>query len=185
MVELLVFVPPVLSALLGAVAIRGVEILSARRSGYEAIQHEIRENYFRIEGEIIDIDQNNWSDYYKRRISLDAIEAVKARSPGVYIEIINEVDRFPETLSALEYIRREQVESRRPGATVSEDSEVVKDNLQEIQRLLIEADEELTNHLKSNKIRSLLYSTAIEDQSLEKEAKKDEISTDSSAMFLR
>lgn len=174
MVGILSLLPPVLSALLGAIAIRGIEILSANRSGYEAIQHELRENYFRIEGEIKDIERGSWSEYYKRRISLDAIEAVKARSPRIYIELIDEVDRFPETLTALEYIRREQVESRRPGASVRESSEEVVDNLQEIQRLLIQADQELINYLESSKVRSLLYATAIESESLKQEAEESE-----------
>lgn len=157
------YLSPVLSAILGAIAIRVVEILSTRRSAVSAVHHELAENYWRIEGEIRDVQRGNWSDEYTRAIRLDAIEAVKAHSPQTYTRLVNEVNNFPSAVSSLEYLQRTQIESRKPDAHVTYSEDEVLSKLREVQDLLAKAEENLEDYISENPIRWLLISTAINE----------------------
>ena len=165
MADLIVFVPPVLSALLGAVAIRSVEVISAKRSGYTAIHNELLENYWRLEGEIQDVQRGDWREEYTREVRLDSITAVKAHSPGIYIEIVNEVEGFVAALASMENIRREQVESRRPGARVTDEEEEIVRRLQEVQDTIDVAESSLRSYSSQHIFRRLLlYGTTPDDE---------------------
>ncbi|WP_132060232.1 hypothetical protein [Halorussus amylolyticus] len=162
MVSWTVFVPPVLSALLGAVAIRGVEIVSARRKAVSAIQHELRENYHRIEGEIRDVENERWQKQYTREIRLDAIDAIKAGNPTVYAQIVEEVDKFPTAMASLENLRREAIASRQPDAFVPDNDDELIKRLSEVQEIVVEADRNLVDFATKGLLRRFLYSGAVE-----------------------
>lgn len=157
-----IFMTPVLSALLGAVAIRSVEILSAYRSGVVAVHHEIVENYWRIDGEINDIQEGRWNDEYTREVRLDAIKATKSRSPEVYVRLVEDVDQFPVALTSLENIKREQVESRRANAFIDDTEEEVAERLRDVQDILLEVEENLVDYTSETLTRKVLLLNTIE-----------------------
>ena len=174
MVSPTIFVPPVLSALLGAVAIKTVESISDHRSSVAAIHNQIVSNYWRLEGELRDLERGDWTEEYSREVRLDAIETVRASSPGVYIDLMNEVNQFPSALTSLEYIRREQVESRRAGATVIDSEETVVERLQEIQEVLTEVERNLVDYTTDSAIRSILFYGVIGRNQFKSEESPDE-----------
>lgn len=163
MVSPVIFVPPVLSALLGAVAIKIVDSISNRRSSIAAVHHQLVSNYWRLQGEIQDIHRGEWSEEHTREVRLDAIETVRARSPGVYIDLIEQVDQFPVALSSLEYIRREQIETRRAGAYLEESEESVEERLREIQEVLITVESNFVEYIRANPARRLMFAGVIDE----------------------
>jgi len=163
MVNPTIFVPPVLSALLGVVAIKIVESISDRRSSMAAVHHQLVSNYWRLQGEIQNIHRGEWSKQHTREVRLDAIETVRARSPGVYTNLIEQVDQFPVALSSLEYIRREQIESRRAGASLEESEESVEERLREIQEVLVTVEGNLVEYVRANPIRRVMLVGVIEE----------------------
>ncbi|WP_435359521.1 hypothetical protein [Haloarchaeobius sp. DFWS5] len=163
MTELLIFVPPVLSALLGAVAVKGVDSLSRKRSSISAIQHGLTSNYWRLEGEIQDIHRDDWSESYSRVVRLDMIEAVRTGSPGDYIEIFESVEDLTLALAELEFIQREQYESKRPDAYVADSEEEIVARLSEIQDLIVTAEENLDDYLTESLIRRVLFAGATKE----------------------
>lgn len=161
MVPILPLATPVVSALLGALAIRFVETLYARRQGINAIHDEVIENYWRLEGEISDIEASEWDEQYTRQVRLDRLQATKTVSPGVYADIIKSVDNFPVLLTSLENIQMEQKESRRPGAYVSDSPEDIASRLQEIQAIIVSVETNLQQYRRASLLnRCVLAGTA-------------------------
>lgn len=163
MVSLLPYATPVVSALLGALAIRLVETLYARRQGINAIHNEVIENYWRLEGEISDIERDEWDEQYTRQVRLDRLQATKTVSPGVYADIIDSVDEFPVLLTSLENIQMEQKESRRPDAYISDSPEDVAARLQEIQATIVSVENNIQQYRQATLLNRCVLAGTAED----------------------
>lgn len=162
MVELLRFVPPVLSALLGAVAIRLVEVISAKRGTYKSIHYEMKENYSRIEAEIRRLDSNEWDGEFEHLAILDAIETSRYRAPTVYINVISEVNRFQHYTTEMENLRQVQLESKTAGAALGGSEESVRSFLERQLRLIETAEEDFVRFGRGRLWRRLLISPIID-----------------------
>lgn len=159
----------IFSAFLGAITLRTVERIEAKRSGLAAVHHDLITNFYRLQGEIEDIRREKWSDEYTRVVQIDGFESVKSQNPRFYRSIIEEVDDFTATLAALENIRFDQTGSRQPGAYVPESPEEVHGDIIEIQKLILDAEENLQEFRSASLYRRLVLWRTIETTPFEPE----------------
>jgi hypothetical protein len=135
---------------------------SERRAGVAAVHNQLVENYWRLEGEIQDIERGDWTQAYTREVRLDAISAVRSGSPGVYTSLVKEVDKFAVALPWLEDLQRDQIESRKPDVSVVSSESDVVERAENIQEVIVEVEQSMREYTKSSLLRRLIYFNAIE-----------------------
>ncbi|GAB3315112.1 hypothetical protein [Haloplanus salinarum] len=127
MTDYLIYVPPVLSAILGAIAIRTVGIISTKRSAFSSIYSEIKENQSKIEGTIEVIDQGEWDGDSHVIVKTSAVEAARYRSPNICHDVITTVDGFETYLINMERLQLYQKATKDPTEPYEMDEETMRE----------------------------------------------------------
>lgn len=156
----------VISALMGAIAIRFVESMHARRTSFAALYRQHITNHQKLIGEYERIEDDEWDGIFQKEIRMDTFETARNRTPNLYSNLIQSIPNFSTAIVEMEYLQREMIESRKPDAKMVEDPEEVKDHLEYSLNEIKDSKEGLEDYAESKFHRRLLYSTAIDQRDL-------------------